>query len=444
MVSTQPYRQLLGRRQRTESDGDDEDDEDEDGAAGSSSATATPPGTTRHRSKRRRAAAATAMFADGDGEASSNGTSRAISNGSRAPTRSPLGASANGTHKVARAASLNGSSQNGKEVAREAPPTYFGHKREEVTRILIQALSDMGYHDAASSVSRDSGYELESPSVAAFRTAVLTGEWNEAEKLLFGATSAGDNPAEAGDGLVLAHGAEVNNMRFWLRQQKFLELLEQRDTARALVVLRTELTPLYQDTQKLHFLSSLLMCQSPEDLKAKADWDGAFGQSRHFLLSELSSKPRRPCFVIPMCPVLTHAAGCISPSVMLPESRLAVLLQQVRNYQIGSCLYHTSETSPFLYADHYCDNSRFPREVLVELDHSDEVWQVQFSHDGRQLATCGGSRQVLIWDVSTFEVRIKLDGHEDGVGNVAWSPDDSMIVSCGRDKHARIWNTEAS
>lgn len=31
------------------------------------------------------------------------------------------------------------------------------------------------------------------------------------------------------------------------------------------------------------------MCQSSEDLKAKAEWDGAHGQSRQHLLSELSS-----------------------------------------------------------------------------------------------------------------------------------------------------------
>lgn len=37
-------------------------------------------------------------------------------------------------------------------------------------------------------------------------------------------------------------------------------------------------------------LSSLLMCQSTEDLKVKAEWDGAEGESRHHLLSELSSE----------------------------------------------------------------------------------------------------------------------------------------------------------
>lgn len=38
------------------------------------------------------------------------------------------------------------------------------------------------------------------------------------------------------------------------------------------------------------WLCSLMMCQSAEDLKYQAQWDGAAGESRSYLLSELSSK----------------------------------------------------------------------------------------------------------------------------------------------------------
>lgn len=183
---------------------------------------------------------------------------------------------------------MNGSSKS------RAQEGYFGHDREEVTRILIQALQDMGYDSAAQSVSRDSGYELENHTVAGFRKAVLDGEWDTAEALLANATSADFRQNQAAgsssNGLVLAHDADRNLLRFWIRQQKYLELLEQRDTSRALAVLRTELTPIYQEPQKLQFLSSLLMCQSPDELKRSAKWDGAQGQSRRVLLSELSSK----------------------------------------------------------------------------------------------------------------------------------------------------------
>ncbi|KAJ0342003.1 hypothetical protein COL922a_001740 [Colletotrichum nupharicola] len=350
IASNTAPRQVLGRRQRATSDSDR-------GSPPTTSAGASR--SASHRVKRRRGDAN--MISDGDGLAS-NGAPRAYSNG--ASSDAQLTASAtNGTRK---AAAMNGSSRSDKETPSRPPTTYYGHDREEVTRILIQALSDMGYHGAAESGSKDSGYELESPTVAAFRNAVVNGEWGQAEELLFGAVMS-DDRGQQGNGLVLAPGSDRNVMRFWLRQQKFLELLEQRDTSKALMVLRTELTPLYQDTQKLHFLSSLLMCQSTEDLKAKAEWDGAHGQSRKVLLSELST--------------------------------------------------------------------------LELTDLNGEVWQVQFSHDGKRLAACGSGEAVVIWDLPSFSVSQVLRPHAHGVGNFSWSPDDSMLVTCSQDKYARLWDT---
>ncbi|KAI5865540.1 WD40-repeat-containing domain protein [Durotheca rogersii] len=352
------------------------------------------------------------MLAETDRPVGANGTQKTYSNGKSHQRPSVSGAS-NGTHKTTTA--RNGSSKG-------RPSTdYCGHDREEVTRILIQALSDMGYHSAADSLSQDSGFELESPTVAAFRAAVLEGDWNEAERLLFGASPPSDRAGEGSNGLVLAKGADRNVMRFWIRQQKFLELLEQKETTRALIVLRTELTTLYYDTKKLHFLSSLLMCQSAEDLKSRAEWDGAYGDSRHVLLSQLSR--------------------CISPSVMVPEHRLAMLLHQVKRNQIASCLWHSSAVPPSLYADHRCDQSQYPADNVIELDEQDgEVWQVAFSHDGTKLASCGSGKDVIIWEVPSFEPLHFLKGHSGGVGKVSWSWDDSKLVSCSQDKHAILWD----
>ncbi|KAH6665662.1 WD domain-containing protein [Halenospora varia] len=357
-----------------------------------------------------------------EGETSSpNGTSRPFSNGSGASPlhKAAISNSTNGRRKSPVA--TNGSATNGHSGTKPRPP-YFGHDREEVTRILIQALTDMGYNGAATSLSQESGYELESPVVAAFRNAVLQGEWQEAEELLFDGSTEG-GVSISGTGLSLQEGVDKNVMRFWLRQQKFLELLEKRETGTALMVLRLELTPLYQDTAKLHFLSSLLMCRTTEELKIKAEWDGAQGGSRHQLLSDLSK--------------------CISPAVMLPEHRLAILLQQVKRNQISNCMYHNTATSPSLYQDHSCDRNNFPVRTYLELDkHTGEVWQVQFSHDGSRLASCGEDGQVIIYDIETFEVLQTLADHEAGVCSLAWSPDDSMIVTCSLDRRARLWNTE--
>lgn len=130
---------------------------------------------------------------------------------------------------------------------------------------------------------------------------------------------------------------------------------------------------------------------------------------------------------------------------MLPEHRLAVLLQQVKQGQISSCLYHNTETSPSLYQNHTCDRSNFPLNTFVELSkHDGEVWQVVFSHDGSRLASCGSDGTAIIYEVGSFEVLHTLADHEAGVCSVAWSPDDSMIVTCSMDKRARLWNTHVS
>ncbi|KAK0739785.1 WD40-repeat-containing domain protein [Apiosordaria backusii] len=314
---------------------------------------------------------------------------------------------------------MYGSSSSEVHLRGGAPaPDYFGHSREEITRILIQALDDLGYDSAAQLIAQQSGLEVESPDVAAFRAAVLQGKWDTAEKVLWG------GPQGQGQGLVLAPGADRNAMRFRLRQQKFLELLERGEKAKALGVLRVELTPLCVDQQ--HVLSSLsryLMCQDGEDLRSKAGWDGAGGLSRRVLLSQL--------------------AECISPSVMLPEKRLAVLLDNVKAAQMEKCIYHTTDVSPSLYSDHMCERSQFPTEVMLELDRQQgEVWQVRFSPSGERLATCGSAKGVCIWDTRTFNLVRMLNGHDTEVSNIAWSPDDSMLVSCSMDGYAKVWNAQ--
>ena len=317
--------------------------------------------------------------------------------------------------------------------------TFYGHEREQVARILIQGLQDLGYSSAAQALSDESGYELESSSASAFRNAVTAGRWREAESLLYtkgkasqaevGTTHSngngvvnGHSPKRTQNGLALSEEADRDKMLFLIRQQKYLELLEQGDVPNALQCLRQELHPLHQDQRQLHSLSSLIMCRSPEEVKTQASWDGAHGQSRRTLLSNLSS--------------------AISPSAMIPEHRLAHLLGQWKDSQLQNCLYHNTPETPSLYIDHSCTRDDFPLEILAELDqHTNEVWFVQFSNDGKHLATSGKDRTVVIYDATTFRQKHVLSEHRDGVASVAWSPDDKILVSCSTDREGRLWDT---
>ncbi|KAF1993474.1 glycoside hydrolase family 1 protein [Amniculicola lignicola CBS 123094] len=399
--------------------------------------------STLHISKRRRKADGT-MRLDNDASKRSQSPSQTYTNGStRSPgSRSSLGKVANGdSHSKA---DSNGSYSNGASTSngRALPATFYGHDREEVTRILIQSLTDLGYHGAAGALCNESGYQLEGPTVASFRNAVLKGDWAEAEELLFGSNtrdhgggielsgsgyskSWGKSPRPPSGGLTLAEGANRDEMLFWMKQQKYLELLERRDLGRALMVLRHELTPLHQDVGRLHALSSLMMCQSADDLKLQSQWDGAGGESRTLLLSELSKS--------------------ISPSVMIPEHRLGVLLDEVKQTWISHCLYHNTAKSPSLYTDHNCERDDFPLTPAIDLKyHKDEIWYLKYSNDGSMLASTSKDMSIIIYDTVTYKPIHILDDHEAGVTHVAWSPDDSKIITCCSQKEcaARIWDVK--
>lgn len=204
------------------------------------------------------------MRSDGGMSASDlNGFSHTPNGAGRSPSRKGLYSQT--TNGQTSHTSSNGESHsNGSGKPSALHSDYFGHDREEVTRILIQSLYDLGYHDAASLLTRESGYQLETSAAAAFRQAVLEGRWAKAESILVDSfRSAGESrgPSSAKatsptrEKLLLVEGADQNEMLFYLRQQKFLELLEARDLGAALTVLRQELTPLNYDVARLHALS---------------------------------------------------------------------------------------------------------------------------------------------------------------------------------------------
>lgn len=135
---------------------------------------------------------------------------------------------------------------------------------------------------------------------------------------------------------------------------------------------------------------------------------------------------------------------------MIPENRLAVLLQQVKRGQISNCMYHNTAASPSLYSDHMCDRENFPLRTVLELGHhTGEVWHLKFSHNGQKLATCGSDGYTIIYDVVTWGILWRLSGDVEpsinkGICSIAWSPDDTKIVTCSQTKTAKIWNVGVS
>jgi hypothetical protein len=135
--------------------------------------------------------------------------------------------------------------------------------------------------EAATTLQTESGIELESEIILSFRTSILQGEWQVAEQLLSKIPFLESSSAEE---------SPLPKVQFLIRQQKFLELLEKNETMQALHVLRTEITPLGQNTDRLHQLTSLVLCSSIDDVMKQAQWDGTSGTSREQLLNQLQSE----------------------------------------------------------------------------------------------------------------------------------------------------------
>lgn len=130
---------------------------------------------------------------------------------------------------------------------------------------------------------------------------------------------------------------------------------------------------------------------------------------------------------------------------MIPEHRLANLLTQVKDNQVMNCPYHNTAAWPSLYHDHRCEHDQLPLSNVHELKkHNDEVWYLQFSHDGTRLASAGKDTKVHIYDTETFKLVKTLSDHKQPVAYLAWSPDDTRLITCSQDMTARIWDPAVS
>jgi hypothetical protein len=131
--------------------------------------------------------------------------------------------------------------------------SFIFNTREYFLIVTIQS-------ESAATLEAESGYSMEAPEVSEFRQYILDGSWILAEAALMRLGVSDD------EGLLVNRSPEetcrylidcfiLQDAKFLISQQKYLELLESQKTTAALHVLRNELAPLNVDPDQLHTLS---------------------------------------------------------------------------------------------------------------------------------------------------------------------------------------------
>ncbi|KAJ1394762.1 WD40/YVTN repeat-like-containing domain superfamily [Sesbania bispinosa] len=282
-------------------------------------------------------------------------------------------------------------------------------KREEFVRIITKALYSLGYKKSGAHLEEESGIPLHSSVVNLFMQQILDGDWDESVATL--------------DKIGLADESVIRAATFLILEQKFFELLDGEKIMDALKTLRTEIAPLCVDSSRIRELSSSIVSSC-----------GQVGSSRREFV-RVGSRLK----------LLEELQKLLPPTVMIPEKRLEHLVEQALILQREACLFHNSwDKEMSLYSDHHCGKTQIPSRTLQILEaHDDEVWFVQFSHNGKYLASASNDRTAIIWEVDMnggLSIKHKLCGHQKPVSSVSWSPNDQELLTCGVEEAVRRWD----
>ncbi len=93
---------------------------------------------------------------------------------------------------------------------------------------------------------------------------------------------------------------------------------------------------------------------------------------------------------------------------------------------IGDCDIRIYETQDF-------------QQVKILKGHEEALEIVDWSPNGRFLASTGLDMLLIIWDMDRMEMPWKIKCHDDKVFALAWSPDSKYVVTGGKDNTAKVW-----
>ncbi|AET37297.1 glucose-induced degradation complex subunit GID7 Ecym_1039 [Eremothecium cymbalariae DBVPG len=195
--------------------------------------------------------------------------------------------------------------------------------------------------------------------------------------------------------------------------------------------------PMNPDTTLLQ-MTTVLTCP-PDSPEAMEIWGGSLEVSRQMMLDQISQY--------------------INPNDLVPRGRLITLLKQAVQFQKSSgLLSFTEEKNSFgnssandnytynLLQDNVGSFNMFNFSHVKTLsENKDEIWYLQFSPDGKYLASASADsssdRKVLIYDVqNNFQVYKVLAGTEQSVLYLSFSCDSRNVVTCSFNENVKVYD----
>ncbi|XP_018655675.1 putative wd-repeat protein [Schistosoma mansoni] len=268
-------------------------------------------------------------------------------------------------------------------------------------------------------LSRESGITLEHNDATELRHAILEGRWFDAEAAI-------DKLAP-----MIGDLNSVEEVRFLILEQQFLENLEANEVMPAVTLLRNRITPMQRNTERVHTLASCLMCRTAVELQAQAGgWAGVDAGSRLQLINRIQA--------------------FIPAQTMLPPGRLEELINESVRAQLASCIFHnppmgvqTDINNISLLQRHSCGMQDFPAFCIQTLDHQrdSDLWFCQFSPDGSYLATGGKDANVDVWRVDSVRHAVsffRVLTTPAYIGCLCWSPDSKKLAACCGEEQSSI------